>query len=372
MTVPYNKAMGPTLFIKQLKVDALAFSLSSRLDRKQTEQDIFNILDLAMSYQRLESAKSKSKLITLLKKITRKDIVSNDALLLQDAARMMAPLVSQLDTFSLNLKDISMRNTYDYPQDIAKVVATKYMTNAAKLVWRLLQAMRKQRMPQILNPDQNRMNPLLEEEYRVQRDKLQERRKACIKKIFGDDLDNIIINKNLFKTPLKGDSDDFPAIEEKSFQEEGEELEISRIFPLRRNTSEVIEDIYIALDEKANKHRIRLPRAFYGKERFYRDYIHCDAELFWLLQFLEGGKFKDISILRSFAGFYDEEDLDRFYMLVISFQKIIWWSAKDDRIVWTIDPCHIERVDYAGRDGVFIYLKVQVENIQVVLGYGEI
>jgi len=256
-----------------------------------------------------------------------------------------------------------MRNLYDYPQDIAKVVASKYMTKATKIVFRLLEAIGKQRLSKFKNPDQNIINPLLDEEYRVQREKIQTRRFSCIKKLFGEELENLVLSRDISKNPLRGDKGDIPMIMDQSFQEE-EELEMSRIFPLRRNSSEVIEDIYIALDEKANNCRIRLPRAFYGKEKFYRDYVYCDAELCWLLQFLENGTYKDISILRSFAGFYDDENPKLFYMLVISYEKIIWWSAERDTITWTINPCDIERVDYAGRDGVFLYLKKPVENIK--------
>ena len=114
-----------------------------------------------MSYQRLKSAKSNSKMVSLLKKITRKDIVSNESLLLQDAARLMAPIVSQLDTFSLNVKDVSMRNLFDYPQDIAKAVVSTYTIKVTKIIMRLLQAIGKQRVSKYNNPDQNFINPFL-------------------------------------------------------------------------------------------------------------------------------------------------------------------------------------------------------------------
>jgi len=100
-------------------------------------------LDLALAYSRLESAKITSKRMILLKNLTRKEIASNNALLLQAVARMIALLGSQPNAFSLNFKDISMRNTCDYPQNIAKIVASKYIANAAKLMWRLFAAMGK-------------------------------------------------------------------------------------------------------------------------------------------------------------------------------------------------------------------------------------
>jgi len=142
---------------------------------------------------------------------------------------------------------------------------------------------------------------------------------------------------------LKGDVDEFPEFMNESTTRTT--INASEgIFKARRLSSDTSLKV---LDEKANFHRIRLPRAFHGREKFYRDYVHSDAEALWVLNFAEEGRYKDLSLIKSFDGFYEDNN---FYMLIVAFERIIWWSFKEDAVKWTFEVRDIEKLDYVDNE----------------------
>ena len=140
---------------------------------------------------------------------------------------------------------------------------------------------------------------------------------------------------------------------------------VTGVLDLASNTAEGIKNTATVFDQKANENKIRYPRAFYGREKFYRAYEDTDAEILWLLHFSQtGAKYDNISILRAFDVFPDEKEKDDFYVLVISFENIIWWKVKSGEVKWAIDTKNIDKVSHFN-NGIIIHLKKASEQLKV-------
>jgi len=121
-------------------------------------------------------------------------------------------------------------------------------------------------------------------------------------------------------------------------------------------TAEGIKNTATAFDHKASESKSRYPRAFYGKEKYYRAYVDTDAEAMWLYANQQKVPVKDLSLLCSFDICPDEKEkdkLDSWSLLMISYELIICW--KKNKIIWSITPDNIEKV-ISFSEGMQIYL----------------
>jgi len=79
---------------------------------------------------------------------------------------------------------------------------------------------------------------------------------------------------------------------------------ITGIFDAASKTSEGIKNTVTSMDEKASDSRSRYPRAFYGKDRFYRQYIETDSEiLFYLNTNTKEGDYSNLPLLHAYDVF---------------------------------------------------------------------
>jgi len=132
------------------------------------------------------------------------------------------------------------------------------------------------------------------------------------------------------------------------------------------NAAEGIKNTATTFDQKPNENRMRYPRPFYGKDKYYRAYMETDAEVMWLLHFAEENElYKEISILSSYDVFPDEKENADFFILIISFEEILWWSVKMGRVMWKVKPANIEKVTHTN-DMLCIHLKSATERFKVL------
>jgi len=122
-------------------------------------------------------------------------------------------------------------------------------------------------------------------------------------------------------------------------------------------TAESIKNTANLFDQHPNSNRIRFPRAFYGKERFYRAYIETDAEIIWLLHYDEkASHLKEISLINAFDVFPDESNKDVSYILALAYEYVIYWDLKKANIAWTFNPRNIKKITIF-KDGIIVDLE---------------
>jgi len=355
-----RKCIGSVIYVERLLILPFHLKTSSNLSLSQTEDDIYNLLDLTLSCKQKAGPQTSSSLINMLIRMTGKSANSDDFVLLRSAARLIAPFISDLDGFSLKLKRVSIQQFFNYPMVLMKLIANLYVTETTKIIMGVLELVKRQKLAKMFSDPQNLSQTQVETEYQVQKEKAQSKRHYFIRNLmdrFWKKKETHCIHKESFQ----GDLDDFPAsMNESKIIVKPTISAHEGIFMARRMSMGGLEESLKALDEKANYHRIRLPRAFHGKEKFYKDYAHSDAEAVWLLNFAEEGKYKNLSLIKSFDGFYGGND--EFYMLIVAFEKLIWWSFKEDSIKWTLDVGNIEGLDYIDNE-VQIMLKNNQQNI---------
>lgn len=123
---------------------------------------------------------------------------------------------------------------------------------------------------------------------------------------------------------------------------------VAGVLDAASKTAEGVKNTATAFDQKAAEMRSRFPRAFYGKDKFFRKYFDSDAEIQWYLHFIDQkktkGMLKDISLMSTFEVFPDEKNKDDIYILAISLEAIVFWGTKKKKLVWYVDPKTVKSV----------------------------
>ena len=139
---------------------------------------------------------------------------------------------------------------------------------------------------------------------------------------------------------------------------------LTGVLDVASKTSEGIKNTATRDDEKPNQTRERFPRPFYGVERFYRTYLATDAEIVYLLQVYNKGEFSNISLLYTFDIFPNPSDKEEYFVLVISVESILLWSAKLSQVIWHFPSCDLGKA-IPRVEGVTIHLKNPLKNSTV-------
>ena len=138
-------------------------------------------------------------------------------------------------------------------------------------------------------------------------------------------------------------------------------------------TSEGIKNTATRDDEKPNQNRERFPRPFYGIEQFYRTYLATDAEIVYLLQIYNKGEFSNISLLYTFDIFPNPSDKEEYFVLVLSVETVLLWSAKNAEIAWDFPSRDLSKA-IPRVEGVTIHLKksLKTTNVKLILDAREL
>ena len=143
---------------------------------------------------------------------------------------------------------------------------------------------------------------------------------------------------------------------------------VTGVLDAASKTSEGIKNTATYYDDKPNQTRQRYPRSFYGKEKFYRTYLVTDAEVSYLLQICNEGQFANISLLYTFDIFPNEKEREDYYVLVLSIEKVLYFSAKRAEVVWDFPSIDIDKVTQT-TSAIHIYLKNTPKSLNVILFY---
>jgi len=121
---------------------------------------------------------------------------------------------------------------------------------------------------------------------------------------------------------------------------------VTGVLDAASKTAEGVKNTAMMFDhQKPNHIRIRYPRAFYGKGKFYRSYVFSDAEINWFLHSSKDMRFENISLVSTFDVFPDEENKENFFILALSYECVLCWSIAENRIIWSFNPKTIEKVN---------------------------
>jgi len=121
---------------------------------------------------------------------------------------------------------------------------------------------------------------------------------------------------------------------------------VTGVLDAASKTAEGVKNTAMMFDhQKPNHIRIRYPRAFYGKGKFYRSYVFSDAEINWLLHNSKDMRFEDISLVSTFDVLPSEENKENFFILALSYECVLCWSIAENKIIWSFNPKTIEKVN---------------------------
>jgi len=139
---------------------------------------------------------------------------------------------------------------------------------------------------------------------------------------------------------------------------------VTGVLDAASKTAEGVKNTATLFDQKPNHMRIRYPRAFYGKGKFYRSYVFSDAEMNWHLHNSKDMRFENISLLSTFDVFPNEEDKENFNILALSYECVLCWSLTENKIIWTFNPKTIDKVELY-QNGMQIQLHEPAEMLNV-------
>jgi vacuolar protein sorting-associated protein 13A/C len=139
---------------------------------------------------------------------------------------------------------------------------------------------------------------------------------------------------------------------------------VAGVLDAASKTAEGIKNTATYFDQKPNEQRSRYPRAFYGKEQFYRQYIESDAEVTWHFHDSNKDKLRDLCLLNSFDVFPDEDDKEHYFILALAQERVIYWNPQKTKLIWDFPTSDLSNVSLS-TDKVEIQLAKPNEKTKV-------
>lgn len=117
---------------------------------------------------------------------------------------------------------------------------------------------------------------------------------------------------------------------------------ITGVFDLASHTTEGMKSMVTYFDDRANELKKRMPRAFYGRERYFKKYNESEASLLNELKVFDDGKY-------AFDNFIKKFDITQFnrgdFILIVTFEHIIYFNQSKHSIVFVIEPENITAIE---------------------------
>lgn len=121
--------------------------------------------------------------------------------------------------------------------------------------------------------------------------------------------------------------------------------------------AEGLKNTATLFDDKPNSTRLRLIRAFYEKEGYFKIYSSKDAEILTYLQTFNKGKYRSNKLLESLI-IRDGKD---YLLILIMIENIIAVSKNKQKIEWKAKAKNIKKIDVVKKENekywVVIHLK---------------
>jgi vacuolar protein sorting-associated protein 13A/C len=117
---------------------------------------------------------------------------------------------------------------------------------------------------------------------------------------------------------------------------------LTGVFDLASHTTEGMKGMVTYFDDRANEEKKRMPRAFYGRERYFKKYNESEASLLNELKVFDDGKY-------AFDHFIKKFDISQFksgdFILIVTFEHLIYFNQSKHSIIFVIEPENITSID---------------------------
>ena len=117
---------------------------------------------------------------------------------------------------------------------------------------------------------------------------------------------------------------------------------ISGVFDFASHTTEGLKNTVTYFDDKANEMKMRKPRAFYGREKYFKRYVLFEADLLNNLKIFEDGKYAYDNFISSFIM---TEGKNSQNILIITFEHIIYFNQEKKQIIFVVEPENITSIE---------------------------
>lgn len=123
---------------------------------------------------------------------------------------------------------------------------------------------------------------------------------------------------------------------------------LAGVLDLASQTTAGVKATAAVFDDKANEKRERLPRVFYGKEKFFRTYVQHDSQILKDLFSFDDGKYSRDHFMQSFLFNEDSSSknakVPKFGVVLLTFEHIIYFDFQKKSIKFSIEPKFISSI----------------------------
>ena len=130
---------------------------------------------------------------------------------------------------------------------------------------------------------------------------------------------------------------------------------VAGVLDATSKTAEGIKNTATYWDKKINEERGRIPRPFYGKEKFYKAYREIDAEILKALRIQGGDEFKDIELVGSVDVNHGDKNKPIMHILAVTYGPIVYWNTKKNKIVWSFYPGQLETLELKSNETELVF-----------------
>lgn len=119
---------------------------------------------------------------------------------------------------------------------------------------------------------------------------------------------------------------------------------VTGIFDFASQTTEGVKNTVTIFDDKANEKKHRLPRVFYGREKYFRSYYEHDSQIMSDLTKFESGKYSRDNFIQSFLFTEDQSKKNSFIALLVTYEHILCFNFKNKSLLFVIEPINILQI----------------------------
>jgi vacuolar protein sorting-associated protein 13A/C len=117
---------------------------------------------------------------------------------------------------------------------------------------------------------------------------------------------------------------------------------ITGVLDLASHTTEGLKNTITYFDDKANEEKKRKPRAFYGRERYFKKYVKFEADLLNNLKVFEEGKYAFDNFIQCFV-IGDIKGIEN--ILIVTFEHLIYYNQNRNKIIFVVEPENINAIE---------------------------
>eukprot|EP01017_Pseudomicrothorax_dubius_P042212 TRINITY_DN6857_c0_g1_i1.p1 TRINITY_DN6857_c0_g1~~TRINITY_DN6857_c0_g1_i1.p1 ORF type:complete len:355 (-),score=67.09 TRINITY_DN6857_c0_g1_i1:122-1186(-) len=130
---------------------------------------------------------------------------------------------------------------------------------------------------------------------------------------------------------------------------------VTGILDFASKTSEGIKNR--ASTKEATDERARLPRTFYGREQYFKDYVENDAALCYIMKKAKKGRFAECRFIEGFELHPDPTDSSNSFVLIIAYECVLLLNSKNQRVLWWFRTDNMAKVELVQNEMLVVTLR---------------